>query len=141
MTSSRAELRPPGGSPPPLHARIGGERIALPTLAEEAARRHWDEYPDERERYGETGFEWCVHDLQWVLAWAAHDADGLGAVLPTQLAWLARVLAARDYPVERLQRAVEICAEIARARSDAPHTTLADALDGGAASLAPAPLP
>ena len=131
--SSRADrtLSPPaGGTPPADTVVVGGATVLLAPLAHETARRHWDEFPDERERYGDAGFEWCVHDTQYILWWAAVDETD-GGILERQLAWLARVLSARGYPVDRLRRAVEIASEV----TAEPHPSLAATLRAGAESL------
>ena len=89
----------------------GGERLELAAPAREIARRHRAEFPDEEERYGDRGLEWCAYDNQWILAWAAADAAGYED-LGKQLEWLAGLLEARGYPVERLARDLEIAAEV-----------------------------
>ena len=86
--------------------------IFLGPIAAEAARRHWDEAPDERARYGDAGLAWCTHDTQYIVSWAF-----LGeSVLAAQLAWLARVLAARDYPLDRLRRVIALAADVLEER-------------------------
>jgi hypothetical protein len=58
-------------------------------------------FPDERERYGPAGAEWCRHDSQHLLNWAVlsltQDLD-----YERELSWLARVLEARNFPLPRL---------------------------------------
>jgi hypothetical protein len=106
------ELRPPqGGTPPPEIARLpDGTEVQLRPLAHEICRRYRAAFPDEEGRYGEAGTAWCVHDNQHILNWAFLDeSDGL---LERQVAWLAGVLAARDFPLERLVRDIEIAAEV-----------------------------
>jgi hypothetical protein len=88
-----------------------GGRLELAAPAWEIALRHRAEYPDEEGRYGDRGLEWCAYDNQWILAWAAADAGGFDD-LGSRLAWLAGILSARDYPVERLARDVEIAGEV-----------------------------
>lgn len=119
-------LQPPrGGTPPPETAHADGAELALKPLAEEICRRYRDEYPDEAERYGDAGIEWCVHDNQHILAWAAQDAGGRAGLLQAQVDWLAGVLAARDFPLDRLARDLELAAEVVR-----PHApAVAGALD------------
>jgi hypothetical protein len=133
--------RAPGGAPPPRTAiLVGGEApIDLVALAEEICRRYREEFPDERERYGDAGAAWCVHDNQHILAWAVGARNGY-VELERQLGWLARVLAARDFPVERLARDLEIAADVARERLGGPERAIADDLAAGArfvASLEP----
>jgi hypothetical protein len=125
--------RPPGGTPPPATAILtaGEEPIDLVALAEEICRRYREEFPDERERYGDAGVAWCVHDNQHVLGWAVGARNGY-TDLERQLGWLARVLAARDFPVERLARDLEIAAEVVHERLTDPERAIADDLAAGA---------
>ena len=109
---------------------IDGETVFLAPLATEIARRHWNEFPDEQERYGDAGFEWCVHDTQYILWWAVLDGEE-DPILARRLEWLARVLSARGYPVERLRRTVEIAADVVAER----HPSVAVTLREGAATL------
>jgi hypothetical protein len=88
-----------------------GEQLELAVPAREIARRHRAEFPDEAERYGNRGLEWCVYDNQWILAWAAADAAGFEDFVK-QIEWLAGLLDARGYPVERLARDLEIAADV-----------------------------
>jgi hypothetical protein len=130
-------IRPPSGQAPPEQARgPDGERVALRPLAEEACRRYGSEYPDERERYGDAGMAWCVHDLQHVLNWALADAAGL-IDLDEQLRWLAGVLEARDFPLDRLARGLELAATVVEERLGEPAAGVAGRLSQAAAGLAP----
>ena len=106
-------LHPPsGGARPADTVSLGDEStLFLAPLAHETARRHLEEFPEERERYGAAGFEWCAHDMQYVLWWAALDAEGAAGLLLGKVQWLAGILRARDYPVERLARSLELAAE------------------------------
>jgi hypothetical protein len=108
------ETTRPSGWPPPAETSFGGDRLALQPLAEEVARRHLERHPDDVERYGELAYEWAVHDMQHVLAWAFGESSGF-VDLGQQVAWLARVLAARDYPLgnlaDCLQEAAGVVAE------------------------------
>jgi hypothetical protein len=65
--------------------------------------RYRAEFPDEQERYGDAGIAWCVHDNQHFLNWAVTERNGYGG-FERQLAWLAGVLEARDFPRDRLAR-------------------------------------
>jgi hypothetical protein len=103
--------RPPSGSPPPHEASIGGSVVALGPLADTICERYRGEYPDEEERYGAAGMAWCRHDNQWLLSWAVADARGF-IDMSEQASWLARVLHARDFPVARLVRDLQIAAEV-----------------------------
>jgi len=104
-------LRRPSGAPPPTAAEIGGERFDLADTAREVCRRYYERYPDEHERYGAAGADWCRHDNQWLLCWAINDL--LGATdLGEQVCWLAGVLRARDFPVSRLAEDLRVAAEV-----------------------------
>jgi hypothetical protein len=85
--------------------------IELAPLAREICRRYRDEFPDEAERYGDVGIAWCVHDNQHILNWAVGARNGY-VELQGELAWLARVLEARDFPLDRLARNLDIAAEV-----------------------------
>jgi len=103
---------PPSGAAPPATAELdGGGRLDLRALAEEVCRRYRAEFPDERERYGDAGIAWCVHDNQHLINWAVIEARGYGG-FERQLAWLAGVLEARDFPLERLARDLELAAVV-----------------------------
>jgi hypothetical protein len=107
-------LEPPGGEPPPATVTLGsGDQIDLVSLAEAICRRYQGEFPDEQERYGEAGAAWCLHDNQYLLFWAAEAADGY-LDMRAQVAWLASVLEAREFPLDRLARDLEIGAEAVR---------------------------
>lgn len=125
--------RPPGGAPPPRTAILsgGGTPIDLVALAEEICRRYRHEFPDEQERYGDAGVAWCIHDNQHILGWAVGARNGY-TDLNEQLGWLAGVLAARDFPVERLARDLEIAAAVVRERLDGAERAIADDLAAGA---------
>jgi hypothetical protein len=118
---------PPGGTPPPDQAVLAGADapIELVPLAEEICRRYGAEFPDEHDRYGDSGMAWCVHDNQHILNWAVGARNGY-VELEQQLAWLARVLETRDFPLDRLARNLEIAATVA---ADLP---IADDLAAGA---------
>ena len=102
---------PNGGAAPEVAELPGGARLELIASAREIARRHRSEFSDEEERYGDRGLEWCAYDNQWIFAWAAAAAAGYED-LDQQIRWLAGVLDARDYPVERLARNLELAGEV-----------------------------
>ena len=105
-------LARPSGYAPPAEALLGPDAtLSLVPLAEEICRRYRLEFPDEKERYGAAGNAWCVHDNQHLLNWGAGAVRGLIDMNP-EVAWLADVLAARDFPVERLARNLEIGADV-----------------------------
>ena len=131
MTS---RLEPPSGQPPPTEARLGdGDPIDLAAVAREICRRYRAEYPDEAERYGDAGNAWCVHDNQHLLNWAVGSANGY-VDFEREVGWLARVLEARDFPLDRLARNLDIAAEVAREQvGGAPGERLAEVLAAGGA--------
>jgi hypothetical protein len=118
-------------------AVVRGETIELVPLAREISARFLQEFPDERERYGDAGAEWCVHDNQWLLGWAAEDLEIGGGHLVDNVRWLARVLRGRGYPAERLVRDLELAGEVVgdetATRADMAEglRRAADALRGG----------
>ena len=117
---------PPSGHPPPASAELReGSTLDLRDIAEEICRRYRAEFPDEEGRYGDAGVAWCIHDNQHILNWAITESNGYGG-LEGQLAWLAGVLHARDFPVARLRRDLEIAAEVVEDR-ELSRTLLAGA--------------
>ncbi len=114
--TGRPRPAPPSGEPPPRRARLDdGTELDLELLAGEVCTRYRAEFPDERDRYGEAGHLWCLHDNQHLLNWAALDAAGVVA-LDEQVAWLAKVLEAREFPLDRLARDLDIAAAVVRER-------------------------
>ena len=103
---------PPGGAAAPLDVQApDGSTVDVRSLAKQICARYRAEFPDEEERYGDAGQAWCVHDNQYILHWAILDVRGT-ITLDEQIAWLARVLDARDFPLDRLERNLEIAAEV-----------------------------
>ena len=110
------EAARPGGKPPPRTAFLDGEEVDLEPLAVEVAARHLVRCPGDVERYGaELVEEWCVHDMQHVLAWAFGDHAGLMS-LSGNAGWLARVLDARDYPLANYWDCFHTAAEVVEER-------------------------
>ena len=132
----RTELRPPaGGTQPRDTARLpDGERLFIAPLAHEVTRRFLDEFPDELERYGEAARDWCVHDTSWLLDWAATGTELGSDYFVEKVSWLGRVLGARDYPVERLVRDLELVAEVASGDGEG-RARLVAVVEEGAAAL------
>lgn len=109
---TRGRLAPPSGAAAPLEeVAPDGSTIDLRSLAKQVCARYRSEFPDEQERYGDAGQAWCVHDNQYILHWAMLDAQG-ATTLHDQIGWLARVLGARDFPLDRLGRNLEIAADV-----------------------------
>lgn len=110
--SPRPRPAPPSGQPPPLRAELAdGSEVDLEALATEVCARYEAEYPDERERYGDAGHDWCVHDNQHLVNWAVLDTREY-VKLDEQVAWLAKVLEAREFPLDRLARDLDIAADV-----------------------------
>lgn len=107
------QLSRPSGTPAPAHAIVaaGGERIDLVGAAEDVARRYFDEFPDDRDNYSAEVWDWAVHDTRYILSWAIGDLNGL-PMLGRQVEWLASVLGARDFPLDRLARNLELSADV-----------------------------
>ena len=125
-TASRPprEVAPPGGAEPPAEVMLDGEWVDLRLLAREISARFVAETPAYAERYGEHALAWCEHDCRHVLGWAFSEHEGwvdLGA----QVAWLARVLAARDFPLEWLARDMELAADVVAEQLSAHGNALA----------------
>lgn len=103
-------LRPPSGQAPPTDAPApGGGRLDLAALATAVCDEHLERFPEEVAERGPAARDWGIHDGQWLLFWAAHDDAG-DVDLLAQVAWLAGVLDARGYPLERLAAFLSTCA-------------------------------
>jgi hypothetical protein len=100
-------------APPRTVVGPGGEELDLEALARAVCERYYAEFADEDERYGDAGRAWCRHDNQHLLNWAALDTAG-AVSLGDQVAWLARVLEARDFPIDRLARNLDLGAGVVR---------------------------
>ena len=119
---------PPSGYPPPVSAELrDGETLDLRAVAQEICSRYRAEFPDEQERYGDAGMAWCIHDNQHILNWAVNEWNGYGG-FEAKLAWLGGVLEARDFPLERLARDLEIAADVLADVLAAPHRGLSETL-------------
>lgn len=136
MTEPARRVAAPSGHPPPTEQVLpGGTPLDLKALAEAICDRYRDEFPDERERYGEVGVAWCRHDNQHILNWAVLALHGV-ADLDKELSWLARVLEARQFPLERLARNLELAGEVVQERAGLNEVGgLADRLREGAALI------
>lgn len=112
-------LEPPSGAEPPHSAkRKSGEDLPLDPIARAVCDEYFAEFPDDRERYGPAGDQWCVHDTLYLLAWAIAEHDWSDLVLDDQVRWLADVLAARNFPLEQLARHLNLAAVIVAQRGD-----------------------
>ncbi len=90
---------------------LDGPILELIPLASEICRRYQQEFRDERERYGHAGNRWCVHDNQHLLDWAVQAANG-DLDIRAEVSWLASVLEARGFPIDRLARTLDLGAEV-----------------------------
>ncbi|HEU4975556.1 MAG TPA: hypothetical protein VFT50_10745 [Baekduia sp.] len=129
-------VAPPSGMAAPREAPApDGEGVLdLVALAEAVCARYYDEFSDEDQRYGEAARLWCVHDNQHLLNWAALDVAG-SVELDAQVAWLARVLEARAFPLDRLARNLELDAVVVRDAVGADAEPMATALERAAAMV------
>ena len=110
--SARPRPAPPSGQPPPARAEMAdGTEVDLEALAREVCERYRAEYPDEEGRYGEAGMAWCRHDNQHLVNWAVLDTRAYVS-LDEQVAWLAKVLEARGFPLDRLARDLDLAAAV-----------------------------
>jgi hypothetical protein len=108
---------PPSGWPPPTQAMLAGAEVALEPLAAVIADRYFARFPEDIERYGDAARAWELHDTQHLLNWAIGDVEGF-IDMQSQVAWLARVLTARDFPLEHLAVNLELAAEVVNERLD-----------------------
>ena len=131
MTDRR--LEPPGGDAAPSEAWLtDDDPLELSPLAQEICRRYRLEFPDEQERYGDAGTAWCVHDNQHVLCWGAEALNGY-VDMEQQVAWLARVLESRGFPLDRLARNLDIAAAVVHEQvPSAPGEALSELLGASA---------
>jgi hypothetical protein len=132
--SARPRPAPPSGQRPPRAAELAdGTAVDLEALAREICERYRAEYPDEEERYGDAGMLWCRHDNQHLVNWAVlHTREFV--VLDEQVAWLAKVLEAREFPLDRLARDLELAGEVVHERVPGADDVAA-ALTGAAAMV------
>jgi hypothetical protein len=107
---------PPTGWPPPDTAILNGVPVQLRPLCEEIADRYFERFPEDLDRYGnEVARAWEIHDTRHVLSWAIADAEGRDD-LNTQITWLARVLEARNFPLDHLATNLGLAADVTRER-------------------------
>jgi hypothetical protein len=110
-----------------------GTRLDLVEIARKTCIAYDHEFPDERERYGPAGAQWCRHDSQHLLNWAVLSLTQ-GLDYERELSWLARVLEARDFPLPRLARCLALLAQTTQETApDEPQ--VAECLQRGAAFI------
>ena len=101
----------PSGAAPPEEAA----GLDLRAMADRVTDRYGTEFPDEDERYDPAVWRaWCRHDTQYLLQWAVLDVEQTTS-LDTQVAWLAGILDARGFPLDRLARTLELAGDEADA--------------------------
>lgn len=105
-------IPPSGANPPEMFELADGTEIDLGPLARRLCEQYYEVYPDDLQRYGPAGQAWCDHDSRYLLAWALEDARASTLDCVEQVQWLARVLAARSFAIERLARHVQLTAAI-----------------------------
>lgn len=108
-----------------------GTAIDLEPLAREVCHRYREEFPDERERYGDAVDAWCRHDNRHLLNWAALSLSGF-VDFEAKVRWLAGVLEARGFPLSRLARNLELAAGVVEDEPGTAHAGLAAVLAEGA---------
>jgi hypothetical protein len=130
-------VEPPSGMAPPIAAPSpvpDGDDLDLRALAAAVCARYYAEYADEDAVYGDVGREWCRHDNQHLLNWAALDVAGTVS-LDEQVAWLARILESRRFPILRLARSLELGADVVREDVGEAAAPMADRLRAAAAMI------
>ena len=106
------QISRPSGAPAPTTATlVDGTALVLEPLAIEIARRYAVSYPDEADRYSPEWRDWCIHDNQHILRWALDAQQGL-VDLSREISWLARILEARGFPLDRLSRNLVHAADV-----------------------------
>ena len=89
------------------------------------------EFPDERERYGPAGMQWCRHDNQHLLNWAVLSLTA-GIDFEKELAWLASILEHRNFPLDRLARNLDLLSDAVQASYPDEHDVIDRIRDGAA---------
>jgi len=84
------------------------------------ADRYYQIFDDEDDRYGPAGRDWCIYDNLYLLSWAFAARRG-DLVFGDQVTWLSRVLGARDFPLDRLQRDLQIVADVIDETHEGTH--------------------
>ncbi|MGO9956027.1 MAG: hypothetical protein ACLP50_08600 [Solirubrobacteraceae bacterium] len=98
---------PSGEKPPSSAISPRGEELDLVAVAKLTCSAYDAEFSDERARYGPAGLQWCRHDNQHLLNWAVISLT-YGISFENELAWLARILEHRQFPLQRLARDLEL---------------------------------
>lgn len=90
-------------------------------LAESVCAEFYRLFPNTDERYGGRGRAYCTHDNAYLAAWivSAVELDS-PATLARDVTWLADLLAAREFPMDRFVRNLELVADAVAADGLAP---------------------
>jgi len=81
------------------------------STAERVCATYYAEFPDTDERYGARGRAYCAHDTAYLAAWVLQAIElGSPATLERNVRWLADLLGARGFPVDRYARNLELVA-------------------------------
>ena len=118
-------------SPPARATLPDGVVLDLHKLATEISSIHLAGHPEDLERYGAVGRDWCIHDNQHLLNWAVLDVCA-AADFGAHVAWLADVLGSRGYPLVNLADDLRTASHVVRRRLESAHAdTLAEVLANG----------
>ncbi len=80
-------------------------------LAERVCAAYYAEFPDTDERYGTRGRAYSAHDNAYLAAWVLQGIElGSPATLERNVRWLADLLTARGFPLDRYARNLELVA-------------------------------
>lgn len=94
-------------------------------LAESVCAEYYALYPDTDERYGGRGRAYCAHDNAYLAAWITRAVElGSPATLARDVQWLADLLAARGFPMDRFVQNLELVAAKVSAQGLAPRETV-----------------
>jgi hypothetical protein len=94
-------------------------------LAESVCAEYYRLYPDTDERYGGRGRAYCAHDNAYLAAWIVNAVELRSpATFARDVQWLADLLAARGFPMERFASNLELVADAVAAAGLAPLGTV-----------------
>lgn len=125
VTASGRKEQPPASTTGPTPSLQGLGRT-IPAVAETAARRLWQAYPEAADRYGEPALVDAREELERTLRTAAvAEALDRPEILEQQTDWLAAVLLARGLPLEALEDAFQALADGLEAQAEAAAQALA----------------
>ena len=95
----------------PIPTTDAGFPSELLPLAERVCAAYYAEFPDTDDQYGARGRAYCAHDNAYLAAWVLQGIElGSPATLERNVRWLADLLAARGFPLDRYARNLELVA-------------------------------